>query len=99
MTDRAPQKAPLGRTMLTLMLMAFVLVTVIVSTFSPYAGFAMLLIALVFGGLTFRRFHPNGTGMGWLSTNCESCGSSLRTSFGLPMRTCPTCGHVQSWAK
>jgi hypothetical protein len=99
MTDPGPRKAPYGRTMLTLILMAFVVVTVIASSFSPYAGFAMLIIAVVVGGITLRRLHPNGNGMGWLSSNCESCGSPLRTSMGLRMRRCPTCGHIQSWAK
>jgi hypothetical protein len=99
MTDPAPKKAPPGRTMLMFILMAFVVVGVIAATLSPYAGIAVLVVALVLGGLAFRRLHPSGTGMGILSTNCESCGSSLRSLAGLPTRKCPTCGHVQSWAK
>jgi hypothetical protein len=99
MTDPSPKKAPIGRTLLSLIMVAFIVVGVIAATLSPYAGFAVLVVALLLGGLTFRRLHPNGAGMGMLSRNCEHCGSSLRTSLGLPLRKCPSCGHVQSWAK
>jgi hypothetical protein len=100
MTGPAPKKAPLGRTSWSLIMVAIIVVGVIAATLSAFAGVAVLVVALILAGLTYRRLHPsNGTGMGMFSTNCENCGSLLRGTAGLPSRKCPTCGHVQSWAK
>lgn len=93
------KKTPFGRTQWRLVMVAFIVVGVIAGTLSPLAAVAVLVVAVGFASYAWRRVRPpSGTGMGMLSTNCEDCGSLLRGQMGLPARTCPNCGHRQSWA-
>lgn len=79
-------------------LVAIIVVGVILASLSKYAAIAVIVVALVLLGITWLRHRStSGTGMGILSTNCDSCGGLLGYKMGLPSRVCPSCGHHQSW--
>jgi hypothetical protein len=81
-------------------MMAFIVAVVIAGDWSIFAGLVVLIAAVIFALVAYVQHRPSsGTGLGMFSTNCENCGSFLRSAMGLPSRKCPNCGHVQSWAK
>jgi hypothetical protein len=99
MTDPLPKKVLPGSAW-PWILMAFIVVGVILASLSEYVAFAVIFFALVGLGVTWVRYRAkSGTGMGILSTNCDSCGGLLGNKMGLPSRVCPTCGHHQSWGQ
>jgi hypothetical protein len=93
-----PPKNGLSGTAWPWILVGFIVVGVILASLSKYAAYAVIVVALVLLAVTWLRHRSaSGTGMGILSTNCDSCGGLLGYKMGLPSRVCPDCGHHQSW--
>ncbi|HTT59410.1 MAG TPA: hypothetical protein VMF33_05130 [Acidimicrobiales bacterium] len=97
MTNPPPKRSP-SRTSLSFLMVAFVVAAVISTGASPWGPIIVLICALLCAAVLWRRLRPkSGTGLGILSTNCEKCGSLLRGVMGFSQKSCPQCGHVQSW--
>ncbi len=79
-------------------MVAFIVVAVVSAGATPWAPVIVLVIAVLGAAFLWNRYRPkSGTRLGILSTNCEECGSLLRGVMGFSQKTCPQCGHVQSW--
>jgi hypothetical protein len=97
MSDPLPKDARPGSAW-PWILVAIIVVGVILASLSKFAAYAVIVVALVLLGVTWIRHRSkSGTGMGILSTNCDSCGGLLGYKVGFPSRVCPSCGHHQSW--
>jgi hypothetical protein len=97
-TGDPAEKKPINRMSLSFIMVAFIVVAVVAAGTAPWAPVVVLVIAVLGAAFLWNRFRPHsGTGMGILSTNCEKCGGLLRGVMGFSQKTCPQCGHVQSW--
>ncbi len=86
-----------SRNTMSLMLIVYALIVLIAYNWEPILGTIVLVLGVSSGVVIIVRNRPKSGPLSF-STECQKCGAPLRSHAGLPERTCPSCGHQQSWA-